>query len=63
MFKKLNGNALATIMGVATTLCTALAVVDLDTLDYSLVSTYFKLAIVCLPALGGYMSTLNKPMK
>lgn len=63
MFKKLNGNALATLLGIATTLCTALAVVDLDSLDYSLVSTYFKLAIVLLPALGGYMSTLNKPMK
>ena len=63
MFKKLNGNALATMFGIATSICTALAVVDLDKLDYHLQSTYFKLLVLCLPAVGGYMSSINKPMK
>lgn len=63
MFKKINGNALATILGIATSIATALSVVDLDALNYHLVSTYFKLLVLALPAIGGYMSTLNKPMK
>lgn len=63
MFKKLNASALATIFGIATSICTALAVVDLDALDFSLPSTYFKLIILLLPAIGGYMSTITKPKK
>lgn len=49
----------ATILGLLTSITTALAVVDLDALDYTLVSTYFKLAILCLPAIGGYLSTVK----
>lgn len=63
MFKSLNASSLATIFGIATSICTALAVVDLDKLDYSLPSTYFKLLVLALPAVGGYMSTITKPKK
>tara|TARA_R110000868_G_scaffold349147_1_gene610451 strand:- start:380 stop:571 length:192 start_codon:yes stop_codon:yes gene_type:complete len=63
MFKPLNASSLATIFGIATSICTALAVVDLDTLNFSLVSTYFKLIILTLPAIGGYMSTITKPKR
>jgi len=57
---KLNKDLTATILGLLTSITTALAVVDLDALDYSLVSTYFKLAILCLPAIGGYLSEIKQ---
>lgn len=55
---KLNDN-IATIMGITTSLCTAYAVLDVDALDFASVKTYFKLAIIGLPAVGGYMSTIK----
>ena len=61
--KQLSGSALATIFGIATSLATAYATIDWDTIDFHQVKTYFKLAVIGLPALGGYMSTLNKPTK
>lgn len=61
MFNKLNGNALATILGLFTSLCTAYAVLDIDTLDFHVFKTYFKLFVIGMPAVGGYMSTLIKP--
>jgi predicted tellurium resistance membrane protein TerC len=69
MYKKikkilpLDGAKLATLFGLLTTICTALAVFDIDTLDFENPKTYIKLAVVILPAIGGYMSTLTKPKK
>ena len=61
--RELNGALLATIFGIATSLCTAYAVLDFDALDFSMAKTWFKLVVVGLPAIGGYMSTLSKPKK
>jgi ABC-type enterobactin transport system permease subunit len=61
MFKKLDGSKLATIFGALTTVCTAWAVLDLNTFDIK--KDWLKLVIIGMPALGGYMSSLNKPKK
>lgn len=61
MFKKLNGSMLATILGALTSVCTAWAVIDFDNFNFS--KDWIKLIIIGLPALGGYMSTINKPIK
>ena len=50
---------LATILGILTSLCTAYAVLDIDTLNFSLASTYFKLVIIGIPAITGYFSTIK----
>lgn len=61
MFKKLNGNFLATAAGALTSVCTAWAVIDFDNFDIK--KDWFKLIVIGLPALGGYMSTINKPKR
>lgn len=58
MLKRLNRNALATILGAITSLCTAYAVIDFSTFDIK--KDWFKLVVIGMPALGGYMSSINK---
>lgn len=57
--KSLSGNALATMLGIGTSLCTAYAAIDFATFDFK--KEWYKLIVIGLPALGGYVSTLNKP--
>lgn len=57
--KKLNDH-LATLLGAATSICTAFAVIDIYTIDIK--KDWFKLIVIGVPALGGYVSTI-KPMK
>lgn len=52
-------NHLATILGVATSVCTAWAVVDFDTIDFNNPKTYVKLVVIAIPAVGGYVSVLK----
>ena len=52
-------NYLATLLGIATSVCTAWAVVDFDALDFHNVKTYFKLIVIGLPAVGGYLSVIK----
>lgn len=61
--KRISKNAWATILGVLTTLCTAFAVIDIDTLDFKSINTYFKLFIIGVPALTGYFSTIKSKKK
>lgn len=64
MLKKLNGNALATILGIIGSICTAFGTLDVDTMDFTSFKTYFKLFIVAIPAGLGYMSTIkNRQIK
>ena len=49
----------ATLLGVLTSVATALTLVDLDKLDYSLPSTWVKLFVVIMPAIGGSLSSIN----
>jgi hypothetical protein len=56
--QKLN-DRLATIMGLLTSLATAYAILDVDALDFHSAKTYFKLLIIGIPAVGGWMSTIK----
>ncbi len=56
MSKKLR-NHLATILGAGTAVATAFAVINFDTFDIK--KDWFKLIVIGLPALGGYMSTIK----
>lgn len=47
----------ATFLGLATAICTAFAVIDFSTFDIK--KDWFKLIVIGLPAVGGYMSTLK----
>jgi hypothetical protein len=57
--KKRTRNNLATFLGWSTTIVTALALIDFDTLDYNSVNTYVKLAVTLLPAIGGHLSEVK----
>lgn len=59
--KSLDGGKLATIFGALTSLCVAWSSIDWAT--FSLKRDWMKLVVSGIPALGGYMSTLNKPTK
>lgn len=57
--KKRTRNRLATVLGFATSLITAVSLVDFDALDYSSVNTWVKLLVLLLPAIGGSVSSVN----
>lgn len=50
----------ATMLGLLTTIVTAMAVIDIDALDWQKLSTYFKLLVVIMPAVGGYLSEIKQ---
>lgn len=50
----------ATILGIMTSVCTAWATLDLETIDFHHPKIYFKLIIIAMPAVGGYISELKK---
>ena len=58
-----NRSGIATVLGLLTSLYSSLVLVDLDTLNYSLPSTYMKLLGLILPAIGGFVSEVKKPVK
>ena len=49
----------ATLLGILTSVVMATAVLDWDTLNFHLPSTYFKILVLALPALGGTVSTIK----
>ena len=55
----MNNNNKATLLGILTSVVMATAVLDWDTLDWNLPSTYFKVLVLALPALGGTVSTIK----
>ena len=56
---KINNDNKATILGILTSVVMATAVLDWDSLDWHLPSTYFKILVLALPALGGTVSTIK----
>lgn len=50
---------LATIGGLLTSLFTALAVIDFSTFNFKNPSDLMKLAVVAMPAIGGYISKIK----
>ena len=61
--QKICKDKLATILGILTSLCTAYAVIDIDSLNFNLFNTYFKLFIIGVPAVTGYFSTIKSKKK
>lgn len=55
-----NRSLISTWAGILTSVVQALAVLDLDTMDYSLPSTWIKIVLILLPAAGGYVSTIKQ---
>lgn len=56
---KKNKGALATILGVATTLTSALVLIDFDAFNLKSINEWLKLLVVLLPAIGGYLSEIK----
>lgn len=50
----------ATGFGILTSLVTALALVDFNTIDISKPNDVIKILVLCLPAIGGHFSTLKQ---
>ncbi len=61
MTKKKSRDVKATIMGIMTSICTAWAALDLDNMDFHNPKLYFKLLIIAMPAVGGFLSEIKKP--
>lgn len=58
----MNNNNKATLLGILTSVILAVSVLDWDSLDFTLPSTYIKILAIVLPAIGGSISTI-KPKK
>ena len=50
---------LATLLGVLTTLTSALVLIDFDAFRITSVNDWIKLLVVLLPAIGGYVSEIK----
>jgi len=55
----MNNDNKATLFGIITSVVMATAVLDWDSLDFHLPSTYFKILVLALPAIGGTVSTIK----
>lgn len=51
---------LATLLGILTTLTSALVLIDFDAFRVTSVNDWLKLAVVLLPAIGGYVSEIKE---
>lgn len=56
---KKHKSIIATIAGLITSVCTAMAVIDFNTFDFYNVNDVVKLCVVIMPAIGGYLSTIK----
>lgn len=50
----------ATILGLLTSVATALAIIDFDTFDFNSKKDLFKLFVIAMPAVGGYLSKIKE---
>jgi hypothetical protein len=58
-FKNNIDSVLATILGLLTSIATAMAVIDFDTFDFNKKGDLMKLFVVVMPAIGGYVSQIK----
>lgn len=64
MTKKKNTNSIiATIVGLLTSVATAIVVIDFNTFDFNNPNDLMKLFVIAMPAVGGYMSQLKDTAK
>lgn len=60
---KITKDFLATLLGLITSLCTALVVIDFKTFDFKNPNDLIKLFVIAMPAIGGYMSEVKTKEK
>lgn len=49
----------ATLLGIATSLVTALVLIDFDQIDWTSVNDWLKILVAALPTLGGAVSEVK----
>lgn len=60
MTKKKQNSLIATIVGILTSVATAIVVIDFNTFDFKSPNDLIKLFVIAMPAIGGYMSQLKE---
>lgn len=59
MSRKQRSNT-ATLLGILTSLVTALVLIDFDTINWHSINDWLKILVAALPALGGSVSEVTK---
>jgi hypothetical protein len=60
MTKKKQNSLIATIVGLLTSVATAIVVIDFNTFNFKNPNDIMKLFVIAMPAIGGYMSQLKE---
>ena len=60
MTKKKQNSLIATIIGLLTSVATAIVVIDFTTFSFKNPNDLMKLFVIAMPAIGGYMSQLKE---
>jgi hypothetical protein len=60
MTKKKQNSLIATIVGLLTSVATAIVVIDFNTFNFQNPNDIMKLFVIAMPAIGGYMSQLKE---
>ena len=60
MTKKKQNSLIATIVGLLTSVATAIVVIDFNTFNFKNPNDIMKLFVITMPAIGGYMSQLKE---
>lgn len=60
MTKKKQNSLIATIVGLLTSVATAIVVIDFNTFDFKNPNDIMKLFVIAMPAIGGYMSQIKE---
>ena len=50
----------ATLLGLLTSIATAMVVIDFETFDFKKLNDLMKLFVITMPAIGGYVSQIKK---
>ena len=51
---------MATLLGLLTSIATAMVVIDFETFDFKKLNDLMKLFVITMPAIGGYVSQIKK---
>jgi hypothetical protein len=60
MTQKKKNSLIATIVGLLTSVATAIVVIDFNTFNFKNPNDIMKLFVIAMPAIGGYMSQLKE---
>ena len=60
MTQKKKNSLIATIVGLLTSVATAIVVIDFNTFSFQNPNDLMKLFVIAMPAIGGYISQLKE---